>query len=541
MSLLQVLFFTLSLAQRKTPFGAIPEATQQQKEQGLFDIIATGLIATIHAVIPPGKGKVLQLERFDLGQVGTHHSAEFDYHTGYSRMMSTLTDIFCCTGFVSPDPQGRVFSVGGWNNEALEAVRYVTPCGNPGEFGTCNWFEDARLADLKFPRWYPTALPLSTGRVAIIGGTDFPVGMTRPAVNQPSVEFVPPIAGEEPITLPLLVETDTYNLYPIAHLLPNGQVFLLSGERSQLLDQETFATILELPPIVGKRTYPFTGSSVMLTLTFKNQWNPSILTCGGTTDTNKNAPGLADCGLIHPLDQNPQWQMDPLTGPRVMPDMVLLADGTVLIINGGRQGYAGFDTAHDPDRQALLYDPSRPVGQRVIPLAESTIARLYHSEALLIEDGSVLVMGSAPNANANIDAEYPNERRIEIFYPPYLFTGTRPVVRKLATTTFENGSKLQLLVRLQGNPQTATVSLFTNGFVTHSVHQGQRRVELDCQWRSNQQTYDVECTIPASPNVIPPGWYMLFVTDVKMPSIAQWIFVTNPNQYPIGNYPPNPQ
>jgi hypothetical protein len=505
------------LSQRTTPFGQTPTVPTAQQQTGVFEIVATGMISTIHAVLAPRTGKILQLERFDLGQVGTHHSAEFDYHTAYSRMMSTLTDIFCCTGFVAPD--GRVFSVGGWNAEALHAVRYVTPCGNPGLFGDCDWFEDASQAELQLPRWYPSALPLADGRIAVIGGTDFPVGMVRPAVNQPSVEFLP--SGGEPITIPLLVETDTYNLYPIVHLLPNGQVFLLSGERSQLLDPQTFEMQEELVPIVGKRTYPFTGSSVLLSLEPQNEYQPQVLVCGGGTDTYKDAPGLEDCGLLGPLDEEPAWVMDALTGPRVMPDMVLLADGTVLIINGCRQGYAGFDTAHDPDLQALLYDPSLPAGQRILPLAESTIPRLYHSVALLVEDGSVLVMGSSPNANANVDAEYTNERRIEVFYPPYLFSGTRPSFQ-LSNTEYANGDTMNLRIETQNVEQT-TVSLFTNGFVTHSVHQGQRRVVLPCQW-SGQVAYTVTCDIPG-PNVVPPGWYMVFVTDGKMPSIAQWIVV----------------
>ena len=102
---------------------------------------------------------------------------------------------------------------------------------------------------------------MASGRVAVIGGTTAATGLEPPAFNQPNVEFVPPRMGEQVINLPLLVETDTYNLYPIAHLLPNNQVFLMAGERSQLLNSETFQALVELPPIVGKRTYPFAGNS----------------------------------------------------------------------------------------------------------------------------------------------------------------------------------------------------------------------------------------------------------------------------------------
>ena len=516
------------LSQRETSFGNVPATNANQQQIGVFQVISKGIIATIHAAVAPKVGKIMQLERFDLGQVGTHHSAEFDYYTGYSRSMSTLTDIFCSTGFISSDSDGRIFSVGGWNGPSLEAVRYVTPCGNPGKFGICDWIEDPNVASLKLPRWYPSALPLASGRVAIIGGTTSPTGLQPPAINQPSVEFLPPLPNEAPIELPLLVETDTFNLYPIAHLLSSGQVFLMAGQRCQLLNQDTFEMIEELPEIPeGKRTYPFTGSSVMLSLTSKNNWESQVLVCGGGSDTKPDAPALKTCGLLNMNDPQ-EWEMDEMPDARLMPDMTILADGKVLIINGARLGWAGFGNANDPNRVAIIYDPKKPTGNRIEALAESLIPRMYHSISLMVEDGSVVVLGSTPNANANIPGEYPNEQRIEVFYPPYLLTKQpRPVLERIAQQDYVWGNKLLMNVQMTGNPETAIVSLFTNGFVTHSVHQGQRRVELDCTWINKNSFYSVECMIPTSPNVVPPGWYMIFVTDNEMPGIAQWIRVGN--------------
>jgi hypothetical protein len=51
-------------------------------------------------------------------------------------------------------------------------------------------------------------------------------------------------------------------------------------------------------------------------------------------------------------------------------------------------------------------------------LASTTIARLYHSEAALMLDGSVVVSGSDPQ-----DWSFPQEYRIERFSPPYLLNG----------------------------------------------------------------------------------------------------------------------
>ena len=57
-------------------------------------------------------------------------------------------------------------------------------------------------------------------------------------------------------------------------------------------------------------------------------------------------------------------------------------------------------------------------------LANTTIARMYHSEASLLPDGRVLVSGSDPEA-----AGFTEELRIEVYIPPYLSQGlTQPIV-----------------------------------------------------------------------------------------------------------------
>ena len=61
--------------------------------------------------------------------------------------------------------------------------------------------------------------------------------------------------------------------------------------------------------------------------------------------------------------------------------MVTLPDGTYLIMNGAQQGVAGFGLATDPNMNAILYDPSQPVGSRFSILGSTSIARMYHSES----------------------------------------------------------------------------------------------------------------------------------------------------------------
>ncbi len=160
-------------------------------------------------------------------------------------------------------------------------------------------------------------------------------------MNQPNVEFLPPLPGEGLITLQLLVETDQENLYPIAHVLPNGLVYLLSSTRSQLLTPDTFQPVAELPPLIGKRTYPYAASSVLLALRPQNNYLAEVVVCGGGTGYTKDSPAVDTCGRISPLAQGAVWQMEQMPAPRLMPDMTLLPDGTVFIANGAAQGWGG--------------------------------------------------------------------------------------------------------------------------------------------------------------------------------------------------------
>src|ERR1700677_306446 len=98
-----------------------------------------------------------------------------------------------------------------------------------------------------------------------------------------------------------------------------------------------------------------------------------------------------------------------------MPCMVALPDGKFMIMNGAQQGLAGFDSADNPNLSALLYDPSQSVGGRISILNVTTIARLYHSEATLLSDSTVLVSGSDPNPY-DATPKFPEERRLEVYH-----------------------------------------------------------------------------------------------------------------------------
>jgi len=148
-----------------------------------------------------------------------------------------------------------------------------------------------------------------------------------------------------------------------------------------------------------------------------------------------------------------------------MPCMAGLPDGTYIILNGGEHGAAGFGLGGDPNYNAVLYDPTKPVNTRMSVMANTTVARLYHSEAIVLLDGRVLVSGSDPTGQlADVPPEditdFPEEFRVEVFTPLYLLSGlARPTFtltnmdwsyNETITFTLTSGSTANLKVSLLG-------------------------------------------------------------------------------------------
>ena len=122
---------------------------------------------------------------------------------------------------------------------------------------------------------------------------------------------------------------------------------------------------------------------------------------------------------IEPDAAEPNWVIERMTSRRVMSCMATLPDGTYLMLNGPEVGAAGFGLADQSNLNAVLYDSRKPRHQRMSIMANTTIARMYHSEAVLMDDGGVLVSGSDPQDNG----KHPQEYRYEVFLPPYLQSG----------------------------------------------------------------------------------------------------------------------
>jgi hypothetical protein len=184
-----------------------------------------------------------------------------------------------------------------------------------------------------------------------------------------------------------------------------------------------------------------------------------------------------------------------------MPYMAGLPDGTYMMMNGGQHGVAGFGLAGAPNLNAVLYDPKKPINQRMNVMANTTVARLYHSEAIVLLDGRVMVSGSDPTGDYNNPAgSFPEEYRVEVFTPPYLLSGLARPTFTITNKDWKYDAAVPFTLTA-GSTANLKVSLLGSVSSTHGNSMGQRTLfpAVSCS--------GMACTITSPPNahVSPPG------------------------------------
>ena len=385
-------------------------------------------------------------------------------------------DLFCAGHSLLPD--GRVLITGGtrWHAHGEQGTRQ-NAMFDPA---SSTWPGVPGLHDA---RWYPSNVTLPDGRVLIFSGQRNERRVTR------TVEVYDPGTGE--VSLLPNSANRFLDLYPRMHLLPDGRLFY-SGPRpmSSYFDPATSSWEGAAP--MGYRGR-WAGASVLL------PGLDRVLTVGGTR--NKRPTNTAE--IIDVTAPQPQWRFTAsMAHARSHANAVLLPDETVLVIGGGQRG-----DYSKVVRQAELFDP---VGETWTPLASQRAGRAYHSSAVLLPDGRVLSVGMDHGRF---------ERTGEIYSPPYLFRGPRPVIDD-APGEIGYGSPFSVDTAAT---DVSRVALIRPGSATHGVDFEQRIVDLAFV----EGPDGLSVTAPADPRIAPPGHYMVFLVDEDgVPSVAAWTHLT---------------
>ncbi|KAB1203721.1 Galactose oxidase [Morella rubra] len=456
----------------------------------------------------------------------TAHSAEYDVATNSFRALFVQTDVWCSSGSVMPD--GSLIQTGGFN-DGERRVRIFRPC--PG----CDWEEIEN--GLAVRRWYATNHILPNGRQIVIGGR-----------RQFNYEFYPKSGGAANThSLPFLVQTRDgnieNNLYPFVFLHVDGNLFIFANNRAVLLDYVNNKILKTYPEIPGgdPRCYPSTGSAVLLPMkNLQAQFvEAEVLICGGapkgsyTQATRGHFLGaLNSCARIKITDPSPQWVMETMPRARVMGDMTLLPNGNVLIVNGAAAGTAGWEYGRNPVLNPVIYRPDSELGSRFELQNPTTIPRMYHSTAILLRDGRVLVGGSNPHLGYEFtNVLFPTELSLEEFNPSYLdeqFSHLRPKITSPASQAkLRHGQKLAVRFSVTGTlaGNLVSVTMVAPSFTTHSFSMNQRLLVLTAEKSTSLgiSTYEVQVTAPGSAYLAPSGYYLLFVIHQEIPSEGIWV------------------
>jgi hypothetical protein len=416
-------------------------------------------------------------------------TALWDPQSGTITQLPWAWDMFCNGMVVLPD--GKPFIFGGTVSYdpfvgAKNASIYDPATGT---------FTDQ--ANMAHGRWYPTGTVLGDGRVMVFSGLD-----ENSNTNTQVEIFTEGTGWSAPVAAGW-----TPPLYPRQHLLPNGKVFYSgSTTLSRIFDPSTNTwTTSASTNYPNTRTY---GSSVLLSLTPPN-YIPRVMIMGGGNPSNSTS-ATATTELIDLSVASPAWANGPsMSQPRIEMNATILPNGKVLATDGSTKDEDGTTASLNAD----LYDPA---ANTFSSAGANAFARLYHSQAMLLPDATVIVAGGNPQRGTY-------EPHMEIYTPAYLFnangsTATRPTITSVTPGVIGYGSTFQV-----ATPDASTISsvvVIRAGAVTHAFDMDQRLVGMSFTVSGTTLTV----TAPPNGNIAPPGYYLLFLlNNAGVPSVASFV------------------
>ncbi len=438
------------------------------------------LIWTDHSVKPPGSTYYEMQAIASVYDPVTHTARRVDPPLDYN--------IFC--GYATTLADGRVLVVGGldpdngYSGQGLPIVLTFDPA-------TEQW---TIAPPMHQGRWYPSLVRLTDGRTVVVGGH---AGGARNIPNH-DVEVIAPTVGTPQLVAQYNIGAGE-DMYPSEFQLPDGRIFSIASKFTHFIDPTTW-TITKGPSLLANAyTYP---NATILPLTPGGHFVIQM-TGGRSGGPQTNWPATTTSVRIDMSATSPAFKaMAPLPQPRTNTNTVLLPDGTLLMVGGNET--SNFTL---PTYQALQYSPASDTWT---PLAAQAKRRAYHSTAVLLPDGTVLSGGDTGGGGGGA--------ALEVFSPPYLFRGPRPVITS-APAVATRGSTINVTT----NVAVKTVELIAPGAATHATDLSQRLVQLAT---ASVSATTLAATLPAD-NTLPPGPYMLFAVDANgVPSVATWVTVS---------------
>lgn len=192
-----------------------------------------------------------------------------------------------------------------------------------------------------------------------------------------------------------------------------------------------------------------------------------------------------------------------------------------VIANGGSSDYRAKGNSYS--HATFSIDPTT---NTLTSLADEIVGRSYHSGSLLLPDGRILVFGNDPlYSDKDNTARGAFDQRLEIYTAPQLFQGPRPMLtdEPQDTQQVHRGQQLSYLSKNSGIIRTAR--MIPPSTATHVTNIEQRSIAAIVKTTTDGR---VTVDLPSDENLVPNGWYMLFVnSDKGTPSYAKMIQVVD--------------
>jgi Domain of unknown function (DUF1929) len=406
---------------------------------------------------------------------------------------------------------------------SMYAEKRPDAVGNPKSDPSFNpnlYYKDPKLTG----RWYPSTTPLANGEIMVSEGYS---SIQNVVNNLPEVWETNNGGGWRALDNAKVTDTGALSYYPFMYPRPNGEVVRI-GPEPTLYAFKTGGTG-DVRKFTNKRPDNITrdyGSAAMFA-------PGKILLVGGSGGDGTGRFPLSSGVVVNINNDSPTFDPTPdMNNPRRHLSTTILPTGDVLI-SGGSSGKSGHNLA--PYAYPLeLYN----VGSDTFrTLANLNVGRGYHSIALLLPDGRILIGGGGNCGGCQTNGEQNN---IEYYKPPYLFkpngsggqteVTSRPEITGITTTSgtaidlntgIGYGQNLKITATLAATSKPiARVTMIKLGAVTHARNFDQNFNELDFTTGGTSLT----ATLPTERAYATPGHYMIFAIDSDgVPSVAKII------------------
>lgn len=424
-----------------------------------------------------------------------------------------------------------------WIKRGTTCVRSQWATDPNGTFPHCsaaneNNTDPLLTSDLKYKRWYPTALTLPDGKIIILSGSNIENdGPDESLIRQPVPEVYDPKTDK---TIALENAQKFLPMYPRSFVIQTGKgkkdwkvcvvgeiqsrigggydPFLYNGKTScldvqaALTDPNRNTTSSNHWTLVDTALNPHdSGAGVMMvTINPNKTWSQEIWMFGGSDNDN---PAVATVEKIDFASATPKWmKQDDLIQPATQNNAVALPDGKILIVGGA------INRGREATLQYQLFDKA---GKRT-DLVRSNVPRHDHSTALLMKNAGVWVMGGnrvdlIPGGDRNKSVPV-----LEHYKPPYFFQGKQLEIKNAPhkikykeSFTVKVSSKEDRDVEV-ASAKVDSVVIIRTGPITHNWAWGNQYVKLPFR-KAKDGKLKVEA--PHLPGLAVPGDYLLFVVS----------------------------